>query len=229
MCPGLFGVAVVVLHLSHRAQETAHRIVQEEHGSAALPHHQTPFAANSHDVVTHTLDRATYKTIVQKSSMKKRSMYGEFLKNVGFLASCSPAEVLQLADALKPCSYKPGDTLIRYGDEGLWFFIIAEGCVSVHGRGQDLSVTDVCEFTVGDCVGELEFINKHKCVADVVAKTPVRAAKMHRHHFEMCLGPIVEVLKRQADTAEKFTYYRQVCPGAQCSVYFHQRGLHDAN
>ena len=176
------------------------------------------FTATSHEVSTYTLDRTTYKAIMQISSMKKRQMYGDFLKKVRFLKSCDAGELLQLADALKPCSYRAGERLIQFGDEGTWFYIIVDGTVVVQGRDQALQVTSVCEFTVGDCVGELEFINNHKCVADVQAKTNVRAAKMHRHHFEMCMGPILNVLRRQADTNEEYQYYREALAGQQAPV-----------
>eukprot|EP01063_Lacrimia_lanifica_P024011 TRINITY_DN319_c0_g2_i2.p2 TRINITY_DN319_c0_g2~~TRINITY_DN319_c0_g2_i2.p2 ORF type:complete len:879 (+),score=441.58 TRINITY_DN319_c0_g2_i2:215-2851(+) len=183
----------------------------------AQPHGMT-YKGGSHDVRTYTLDRNTYKHIMQKASMKKRAMYGEFLKNVGFLKSLSEHEVLHLADALKPASYRPGEHLINFGDDGLWFYIVVEGDVEVYGRDAEKQVKKVCEFTVGDCVGELEFINNHKCVADVVAKGPVRTAKMHRHHFEQCMGPIVDILKRAADALEKYEYYRETLQGKNAPV-----------
>ena len=62
---------------------------------------------------------------------------------------------------------------------------------------------------MGDCVGELEFIYNHRTVADVRAKTPeVRAAALNRAHFEMCMGPIVDVLKRHAGSDNAtYDYY----------------------
>ena len=69
----------------------------------------------------------------------------------------------------------------------------------------------MCEFTVGDCVGELEFIYDHRTVADVRAKTAeVRSAKLHRAHFEMCMGPIVDLLKSHAGEDNKtYDYYNK--------------------
>eukprot|EP01064_Diplonema_japonicum_P024324 TRINITY_DN3486_c5_g1_i1.p1 TRINITY_DN3486_c5_g1~~TRINITY_DN3486_c5_g1_i1.p1 ORF type:complete len:850 (+),score=228.64 TRINITY_DN3486_c5_g1_i1:58-2607(+) len=180
--------------------------------------HQMTYKSASHDVVTYTLDRNTYKHIMQKASMKKRAMYGDFLKKVGFLKTCSDAELLQLADALKPSAYRDGEHLISFEDAGTWFYIIVEGKVEVWGRDSEMKEKLVCEFVEGDCVGELEFINNHKCVADVKAKDDVRTAKMHRHHFEMCMGPIVDILKRQADTGEVYEYYRQTLAGNNAPV-----------
>jgi CRP-like cAMP-binding protein len=83
-----------------------------------------------------------------------------------------------------------------------------EGVVEVIGRDEAGKEVNVCTFTTGDCVGELEFINRHECVADCKAQTVVRAARMHRDHFEMCMGPVTDVLLRNAMENEKYGYYR---------------------
>ena len=162
------------------------------------------------DVVLFTLDRQTYRCILSKASKKKRAMYEEFLNSVGFLkaASLTRNEILQLADSLKPAQFESGGSLIRYGEVGETFYIIVEGVVEVYGRDDHQNVIKVCEFTKGDCVGELEFINNHKCVADVKAKDFVRVAKMNRRHFEMVMGPVKDVLARNAGESTVYEYYR---------------------
>mmetsp|Transcript_4197 Transcript_4197/g.13382 ORF Transcript_4197/g.13382 Transcript_4197/m.13382 type:complete len:523 (-) Transcript_4197:362-1930(-) len=160
------------------------------------------------DVVIYSLDRMTYKCAVSQASKKKRAMYEGFLSSVEKFKCLTPHEILQLADALKPAIYQPGQKLIKYGEDGTTFYLIVEGTVEVYGRDDKGESVKVCEFTVGDCVGELEFLNDHKCVADVVAKDELRVAKMNRHHFEMVMGPVKEVLARTANEDEKFAYYR---------------------
>lgn len=110
---------------------------------------------------------------------------------------------------MKPAQFEPGQALIRYGEVGENFFIIVEGTVEVYGRDDEGKEIKVCEFTVGENVGELEFINNHKCVADVKAKGNVRAAKMNRHHFEMVMGPVKELLARTASESTVYAYYRE--------------------
>jgi CRP-like cAMP-binding protein len=161
------------------------------------------------DTTIYTLDRTTYKCVLSKASKKKRAMYEEFLKGIGFLKNLSHIELLQLADALKPANFEDGQALIRYGEVGETFFIIVEGTVDVWGRGDDDQEKYVCSFTRGENIGELEFLNNHKCVADVRAKGFVRTAKMNRHHFEMVMGPAKELLKKVADESEVYTYYRE--------------------
>lgn len=163
------------------------------------------------DCVLYTLDRQTYRCILSKASKKKRALYEGFLSTIGFLkaANLTRSEILSLADALKADHFEAGGSLIKYGEVGETFYIICEGVVEVYGRDDSANVIKVCEFTVGDCVGELEFINNHKCVADVKAKGPfVRVAKMNRHHFEMVMGPVKDVLARNASENTVYEYYR---------------------
>eukprot|EP01059_Diplonema_ambulator_P012223 TRINITY_DN22455_c0_g1_i2.p1 TRINITY_DN22455_c0_g1~~TRINITY_DN22455_c0_g1_i2.p1 ORF type:complete len:519 (+),score=170.21 TRINITY_DN22455_c0_g1_i2:143-1699(+) len=162
------------------------------------------------DVLTgFCLDRNTYRHIVTKSSADKRQRYMGFLEKISFLKTMQTAELMQLADALKSTQYKAGEIIIEHGSPGMWFHIITEGVVEVIGRKEGEKVK-VCTFTEGECVGELEFINNHMCVADVIATEPgVRTAKMNRRHFEKVMGPCVDLLKRTADTSDVFQYYRE--------------------
>jgi len=158
------------------------------------------------------LQRQPFKFIVTKASIKKRAMYEEFLSKISFLAGMSNFARLQVADGLKPTLFQQGDKLTTFGDEGKYFFIVVEGTVKVIGREGDRADDphkEVCEFGPGDCVGELEFVHGHRCVADVVAATPVvRCAKMGKRHFEKVMGPVEEVLKQRAAEDTKFAYYR---------------------
>eukprot|EP00758_Cryptobia_borreli_P009982 Tbor_TRINITY_DN5528_c1_g1::TRINITY_DN5528_c1_g1_i1::g.13101::m.13101/K04739/PRKAR; cAMP-dependent protein kinase regulator len=158
----------------------------------------------------YVLDRETYRFIISQTSKKKREMYEGFLSTVGFLkdAKLAKNDLLQLADSLKSVYFEDGKALIEYGEVGEAFFIILEGTVDVFGR-RDGEVVKVCDFTVGDCVGELEFLNNHRCVADVKANGFVRVAKMNRRHFEMVMGPVKEILSRNAGESTVYSYYRE--------------------
>ncbi len=160
------------------------------------------------DAEFYTLDRKTYRCVLAKASKKKRAMYEGFLSSIPFLKGLQKPELLSLADSLKPAQYAKGEKLIKYGTIGEHFFIIVEGTVDVFGRDDAGKEKWVCDFTVGACVGELEFIHNHECVADVVAKTDCRVAKMNRRHFEMVMGPVKDVLARTAAESSVYEYYR---------------------
>ncbi|KAH9600151.1 Cyclic nucleotide-binding domain [Trypanosoma melophagium] len=161
------------------------------------------------ELVAWVLDRETYRNLVMGTAIRRREQYMQFLANVPFLGGLDNYEKLQLADALSSDEFEPGDYIIHYGEEGEWLYIIMEGTVEVIGRDAHGAPTRVCEFTGGDHIGELEFLNNHRTVADVVATTHVITAKLNRRHFEMCLGPVMDVLKRCANDP-KYEYYQNV-------------------
>lgn len=206
----ILGSGVVELSLNGEAIETKKKGATLQDLMLLYPGNSKETATCMEDVTIYSLDRQTYRCIVSKASKKKRALYEGFLNSVGFLkaANLAKSEILSLADALKSATFEPHGSLIKYGEVGETFYIIVEGVVEVFGRDDEQHVIKVCEFTVGDCVGELEFINNHKCVADVKAKSFVRVAKMNRHHFELVMGPVKDVLARNASENTVYEYYR---------------------
>lgn len=159
---------------------------------------------------TFSLDAMTYRHIVMMVSIRKRKLYKELLGTVPFLASMSDYDAMQLADALETRTFAAGEHLLSFGEKSEWMFLIVDGGVKVVGRDEKSGAKiDVCTFGRGDTVGELEFLNKHPAVADVIATQPTKTCCLHRDHFEMCMGPIVDYLKDNAMT-EKYTYYNSV-------------------
>ena len=123
-------------------------------------------------VECYTLNRSHYQMIATRISKMRRELYEELLSNVSFLQSMTHEDLLTLADCLQPAHFSEGDYIIKFGSQGEWMHIIIDGIVEVWGR-DGRTTLNVCEFGYGDPIGELEFINNHKCVADVVAKTEV--------------------------------------------------------
>ena len=169
--------------------------------------------------LTHRVDTPTcecfaltaddYRHIVTRVAVDKSELYEGFLDRVTWLKGLTHREKMHLADSLEAVVYNDGDYMIEYDTVGQWLYLIVEGTVAVYGRKEG-EVVLVCEFTVGDCVGELEFLNNHRTVADVRAQGRVKAARLHRDHFELCMGPIVDVLRRSSIADERFAYYRAV-------------------
>ncbi|AIN96446.1 protein kinase A regulatory subunit, putative [Leishmania panamensis] len=160
-------------------------------------------------LVAWVLDRETYRNLVMGSCMRRRDTYVSMLAKVPFLQSLDIYERMQVADALTSDEFATGDYIIHYNEEGEWLYIIIEGTVEVIGRDEAGNKTKVCEFHSGDHIGELEFLNNHRTVADVVAVTDVTTAKLNRRHFEMCMGPVMDVLRRDM-TSTKYEYYQHL-------------------
>lgn len=160
-------------------------------------------------VVAWKLDRETYRNLVFGSAIRRRDEYKAALEKIPFLASLDQYERGQVADAMTACEYKPGEYIIRYNEEGEWMHLILEGTIEVVGRDDFGEPIDVCDFHEGDYIGELEFLNKHRTVADCKAKTFVRTAKINRRHFEMCLGSLKDLLQRNTHHP-KYEYYNRL-------------------
>ena len=159
-----------------------------------------------------SIDRDTYRHIVMMVSIRKRRLYKELLAKVSWLSQIKEYESMMLADALERVQINKGDALIKFGDEGTWMYFVIAGTVDVIGRDPKTGKSVyVCSFSSGDCVGDLEFLNGHRAVADVVAKSDsVDVCRLHRDHFELCMGPLKDFLKDHAATDDKFEYYRHL-------------------
>lgn len=178
--------------------------------------YDTPCAATvrvcTDECIAWVLDRDTYRNLVMGTAIRRREEYAEHINRIPLFESLSYYEKMQIADALSSDEFNTGDRIIEFDTEGEWMYIILEGTVEVIGR-KDGDKAKICEFAAGDYIGELEFLNNHRTVADVLAMDFVRTAKLNRRHFEMCLGPVKDVLKRNA-TNPKYEYYQQVLEGS---------------
>lgn len=112
------------------------------------------FCVAKTDVKLWGLDRDSYRNILMKSTINKRKMYEEFLSKVSILGnemvfvclrqfrawlnfnlnllvdwteSLEKWERYTVADALEPCSFEDGETIVRQGEPGDDFYIIVEG------------------------------------------------------------------------------------------------------
>eukprot|EP01062_Namystynia_karyoxenos_P082036 TRINITY_DN914_c3_g1_i1.p1 TRINITY_DN914_c3_g1~~TRINITY_DN914_c3_g1_i1.p1 ORF type:complete len:1037 (+),score=375.98 TRINITY_DN914_c3_g1_i1:115-3225(+) len=158
-------------------------------------------------LTTFTLDRDTYRVLVMRASLARQKLYKDLVSGVSFLKDLNEHQRMTLADALSPCEFQIGEKIIAKGSDNEWMHIILNGTVSVIGRGEDGQEHNVCDFGPGQTVGELEFLNGHACVADVVAKTECTTCRLHRDHFELCMGPLRDFLQEKAK-GEEYNYYQ---------------------
>eukprot|EP01060_Flectonema_neradi_P000629 TRINITY_DN10399_c0_g1_i1.p1 TRINITY_DN10399_c0_g1~~TRINITY_DN10399_c0_g1_i1.p1 ORF type:complete len:552 (+),score=85.18 TRINITY_DN10399_c0_g1_i1:62-1657(+) len=155
------------------------------------------------------IDRDTYRNIVMSVSIRRREEYQEKLQNIPFLKDLKKYEILQLADALESHEWNTGDYILRYDQPGEYMYIVLSGSVEVIGRDENDRKKHVHSFSAGQHFGELEFLNSHRTVADIVATEPTRTARLNRNHFELCLGPVLEVFKKNAVQSKDYAYYRK--------------------
>lgn len=145
------------------------------------------------------LDRETFNHVVRDAAVKRRERYEEFLKGVPLLNSMEAYERSQLCDALRVETCTQGARVVTQGEAGDTFYILEEGECDVEKVYVDgTPPAKVMAYGSGDCFGELALIRNEPRAASVVAKTDCRLLAIDRKTFKLLLGPMEDILKRNA-------------------------------
>lgn len=158
------------------------------------------------DCVCWVLDRECFNNIVKDAAVRKRDQYDQFLSRVGLLKTMDPYERLQLSDCLKSVSYEKGAFVIRENEYGNIFYIIEEGTAeATKVLKPGCPPEKVKDYVVGDYFGELALIKGDSRAANIVATSPLKCASLDRGSFKRLLGPIEEIMKRDAIEYSKYS------------------------
>jgi len=147
------------------------------------------------------LDRETFNRIVKGAAAKKRNTYTEFLKKVPLFSNIDQYELMTVADAMKLETYEAANSLIiKQGDAGDKFFVTLEGdCIAKKAFIAGGQEQEVMTHKVGDYFGELSLIKNEPRAASVYTAEPnAKLLYMDRKTFKRLLGPIEDILQRQA-------------------------------
>jgi cAMP-dependent protein kinase regulator len=150
------------------------------------------------------LDRETFNYIVRDATTKRHERYEEFLKGVPILKTMEAYERNAMCDALQVETFAKGATVVKQGDSGDKFYIVEEGDLvveKVYVAGTPSQ--EVMNYKGGDYFGELALIRNEPRAATVVAKTDCRLLSLTRRTFMMMLGPLEDILRRNAETQYK--------------------------
>ena len=152
-----------------------------------------------------SLDRDTFNNIVKESARMKREKYEAFLKSVEILSTMDDYEIGVVSDALKRRTFREGEFIIRQGEVGDVFYIIEEGEAYAFGNKEHgkASIPEM-NYTKGNYFGELALLRDQPRAANVKAKTDVKLLALDRNSFKRVLGPIDQILKRNAEKYKKF-------------------------
>ena len=110
-----------------------------------------------------------------------------------------PYERSQLADVLKNETYENQEYVIKEGDEGNNFFIIEEGtAVALKNLHPGQPPEEVKQYHHSDYFGELALIKNAPRAASILATSKLKCVSLDRHSFKRLLGPLEDILKRNA-------------------------------
>jgi CRP-like cAMP-binding protein len=107
----------------------------------------------------------------------------QLLRTVPLFSALDDAELERLASEFRERSFRPGDAIAIEGAEGLTFFVIESGEVSISAQGKE-----VARLGPGDHFGEIALVDKGPRTATVTAATDMRAHMLPIWSFR----PIVE-------------------------------------
>jgi cAMP-dependent protein kinase regulator len=145
------------------------------------------------------LDRESFNHVVRDAAVKRRERYEEFLKGVPLLKSMEGYERSQLCDALRVETIAEGTKIVTQGEAGNDFYILEEGSCDVEKvYVEGTPATKVMSYQSGDCFGELALLRNEPRAATVVAKSECRLLAIDRKTFKSLLGPMEDILKRNA-------------------------------
>ena len=121
----------------------------------------------------------------------------DVLRRVPLFYGMTDTAVDAIAGLATEESYRPGTTLVRQGEPGETFIVIATGSASVEAGG-----VTVRTLGVGDFLGEISLIDGGPRTATVTALEPVEALVISRDGFERLMAdfPVIRLDVLQALT-----------------------------
>jgi len=141
------------------------------------------------------LDQMSFKQILMGAAIQKREKYMSFLENVPILKEMAEHERMVLADALRERIFTKGDLIVKQGESGDEFYLIASGSVKVERDGSYVSNLDE-----GSYFGEVALLTTNPRQATVTADSDVvKVLTVHRKVFQRVLGPLSDILSRNMD------------------------------
>jgi serine/threonine protein kinase/CRP-like cAMP-binding protein len=178
-------------------------------GELALMYN-TPRAATItalEDVVLWKLDRSVYRAICMHHTQERGQHIVKLLKTVPILEPLSSYELDKLSQAMELTVTSRGEVVIKQGEKGDYFYIVADGELDVTKTEEEGKVTTLSK---GQFFGEKALLSEETRAATVTSKTACELLKIKRQHFSEMLGDLVtkatdSALERQESMHEKAT------------------------
>ncbi|NXO56940.1 KGP2 kinase, partial [Aramus guarauna] len=147
------------------------------------------------NVKTWALDREVFQNIMRVTAQTRQEQYRNFLRSVSLLKNLPEDKLTKIMDCLEVEYYDKGDYVIREGEEGNTFFIIAKGKVIVTQSTADHSQPQLIKnLHKGDYFGEKALISDDVRSANVIAdEYNVECLVIDRETFNQTVGTYEEL------------------------------------
>ncbi|KAH0615794.1 hypothetical protein JD844_026306 [Phrynosoma platyrhinos] len=146
-------------------------------------------------VKTWALDREVFQNIMRRTAQARHEQYRNFLRSVSLLKNLPEDKLSKIVDCLEVEYYDKGDYVIREGEEGNTFFVIAKGKVKVtqttDGQNQPHLIKTLQK---GDYFGERALISDDVRSANIIAdENDVECLVIDRETFNQTVGTFEEL------------------------------------
>eukprot|EP01035_Chromulina_nebulosa_P019176 gene19176-25021_t len=181
-------------------------------GELALMYN-TPRAASIQAVSDCTLwsiDRHTYRSIIVYFKYLRNKKYMEFLKNVVIMerklgSLMNDTEIEKVTVSLERETYEKGETIVRQGNRGDHFYILAEGTVGVYKTMADGKEEKLTVLKQGDYFGEKALLQEDVRQASCIAESKVVCLSLEREDFIEMMGSFDDIITKGKITQEPST------------------------
>jgi len=124
------------------------------------------------------------------------------------LSGLNDGEIVKIADAFEPFDFDDGQTIIRQGEHGDYFYILEKGSATVTKQLNGVTY-QMGTLKPGDYFGELALLNDTTRAASVTAHGNVRVIALSKDAFARLMGPLTRTLHHQSAlyvSAEKHVF-----------------------
>ncbi|XP_070820382.1 cGMP-dependent protein kinase 2 [Chaetodon trifascialis] len=148
-------------------------------------------------VRTWALDREVFQNIMRRTAETRHEQYRNFLRSVSLLANLPEDKLSKIVDCLEVEYYDKGEYVIREGEEGSTFYIIAQGKVKVTQSTEAHKVPQIINtLQRGDYFGEKALISDDVRSANIIAEeNGVECLVIDRETFDQTVGTFNELQK----------------------------------
>ena len=110
-----------------------------------------------------------------------------FLRTVQLFKNLTPSDIANIADRMHKRKYARGDVIIRQGDVGEEFFLIARGSASVMAQKLGMPERQVATLGAGDVFGEMALLTEEPRNATVSAVEDLETYYLEKKDFREAL------------------------------------------
>ncbi len=135
----------------------------------------------------------------RESRLSTRRLLGR----IHWLEALNDSELDKLAEDVIEREFKPGEVVVREGEQGTSLFVLVEGTLQASTRSGDNPEEKVGTIKPGQALGEMSFLTGEPRAATVTALTNAFVLQLRREAFEMILHARPEIAEVLGQTMAK--------------------------